>query len=109
MEIGIDIEDIERIKKAHLRWKERFLNRIFNEKEIEYCFKKTDPYPSLCGRFCAKEAIIKVFDAKLHFSDIEVINKKSGKPEVFIKGKKSNIKISISHTKKYATAVAIKQ
>lgn len=109
MEIGIDIEEIDRIEEAYKRWGDRFLNRLFSEHEIEYCFRKKNPYPSLCGRFCAKEAIIKVFDAKISFSDIEITNSKSGKPYVSIKNKSSNIKISISHSRLYATAVAIKQ
>ncbi len=108
MEVGIDIEEIERIKKAHKKWGDRFLKRILTKKEIEYCFRKKNPYPSLCGRFCSKEAIIKVFDASITFLDIEILNTKSGKPEVFVNGQKTDISISISHSKRYATAVAIK-
>jgi holo-[acyl-carrier protein] synthase len=108
MEIGIDIEEIQRIETAHKKWGFRFLNKIFTQSEIDYCLKKKNPYPSMCGRFCAKEAIIKVLDAKVTFSDIEIVNTKTGKPLVFLNKKQSSIKISISHSRKYATAVAIK-
>ncbi len=108
MEVGVDIEEIERVKNAYKKWEDRFLNRIFSKNEIDYCFKKKDPFPSLTGRFCSKEAVIKVYGGGLSFKDIEVINEASGKPTVFVKGKKSNIKISISHSKLYAVAVACK-
>ncbi len=108
MDVGIDIEEIDRIKKAHKKWGERFLNRIFTKKELDYCFSKNNPYQCLTGRFCSKEAVIKVFDGKISFSDIEIINEKSGKPYVFINGKLSSIKISISHSRSWATAVALK-
>ncbi len=107
MEIGIDIEEIDRIKNAHKKWGEKFLNRIYSEKELAYCFGKNNPYPSLCGRFCAKEAIIKANTAELSFRDIEILNEASGKPIVFIKRQKTDIRISISHSRKYATAVAL--
>ena len=108
MEVGVDIEEIDRIKKAHEKWGEGFLSRVYTEKEKNYCFSKKNPYPCLTGRFCSKEAVIKVFGGKISFLDVEVINDKSGKPYVFVKGKMSNIKLSISHTRLYATAVALK-
>jgi len=108
VEVGIDIEEIERVKNAYKRWKGRFLNRVFSQREVDYCFSKKDPFPSLTGRFCSKEAVIKVCGGRLSFKDIEVVNEAGGKPVVFIKGKRSNIKLSISHSKHYAVAVALK-
>ncbi len=109
MEIGIDIEEIDRIKKVHKKWGDKFLDRVFNKEEIDYCFKKNNPYPSLCGRFCAKEAVIKVLDVPVDFKDIKITNLKNGKPVVSIKNKPSDIKISISHSRAYAAVVAVKQ
>ncbi len=108
MEIGIDIEEIERVKRAYNRWGERFLSRVFSKRELEYCFSKKNPFPSLTGRFCSKEAVIKVYGGRLYFKDIEVLNEKSGKPIVYVKGKRSDIKLSISHSKLYAVAVAFR-
>ncbi len=108
MEVGIDIEEIERIKSAHKRWGKRFLSRIFTKRELDYCFSKRNPYPCLAGRFCSKEAVIKVFDGKIGFLDIEIVNEGSGRPCVYVKGKLSNVKISISHSRLYATAIALK-
>ena len=108
MDIGIDIEEVDRIKNIHQKWGNKFLNRLFSKAEIDYCFEKSDPYQSLTGKFCAKEALFKAMDETANFSDIETLNDKDGKPYVYINGKKrENIKISISHTKKYAAAAVI--
>ncbi|AEA33556.1 holo-ACP synthase [Hippea maritima] len=108
MEVGIDIEEIERIEKAHKQFGDRFLRRVFSEEELNYCFSRKNPYPSLCGRFCAKEAVVKVYAGKLLISDVKIVNAESGKPMVFIRNKPSDIAVSISHSKHYATAVAVK-
>ncbi len=108
MEVGIDIEEVERVKNAYKKWNNRFLDRVFSKSEIEYCFRKKDPFPSLTGRFCSKEAVIKVYGGGLSFKDIEVLNEAGGKPVVFVKGKRSDIKLSISHSKLYAVALAFK-
>ncbi len=107
MEIGVDIEEIGRIKKAVDRWGNRFLKRIYTQDELNYCFRKRTPYPSLTGRFCVKEAVIKVLGKAIPYKDIEVRNNKFGKPSLFIKGKSSDIAISISHSRKYAVAIAV--
>ncbi len=108
MEIGIDIEEIERIKKAHKRWGDRFLNRIYTKREIEYCFSLSDPYPSLTGRYCAKEALTKALKKRLPFSDVELIHGKNSSPELLIRGKKTDLSVSISHCRHYAVAVVLK-
>ncbi|WP_025209687.1 holo-ACP synthase [Hippea sp. KM1] len=108
MEVGIDIEEIERIERAHKRFGDRFLRKIFCKEEIDYCFSKKNPYPSLCGRFCAKEAVVKVYGGAIGISDVKIITKESGKPVVFIHDAPSDIAISISHSRLYATAIAVK-
>ncbi len=59
--IGTDIIEIVRIKKAVERWGYRFLNKIYTEKEISYCYQRKDTFTHLAGRFAAKEAAIKAF------------------------------------------------
>ncbi|MFH1326514.1 MAG: holo-ACP synthase [archaeon] len=106
MTIGIDLEEVIRFEK---NYKEvNFLNLIFSKKEIDYCFLKKAPYRSLAGKFCAKEAVKKALQKNISIKDIEILNDKEGKIFVNIKGKLNKmIKCSISHTKKYATAIAI--
>lgn len=115
---GTDIIEIARIKDAIE--KERFKERVYTEKEIEYCeSKNVQKYQSYSGRFAAKEAIFKVLSTlikdkyKIKWTDFEIINDKEGKPNVQIntdiidKSLVNNIDISISHCKEYATAVCI--
>lgn len=115
---GTDIIEIARIKDAIE--KEGFKERVYTEKEIEYCESKNiQKYQSYSGRFAAKEAIFKALYTlvedkyKIKWTDFEIINDKEGKPNVQIntdiidKSLIKNIDISISHCKEYATAVCI--
>ena len=116
--IGNDIIEIERIEKAIL--KEGFKNKVYTQKELENIEKRGDRVETYAGIFSAKEAISKAIGTgvrEFSLTDLEILNDDLGKPYVvvserldkIIKSKKENyqIEISISHSKKYATAVAI--
>lgn len=112
--IGNDIIEIYRIEKAMKR--KMFVEKVFTKKEIEQIDRHGAKVESYAGRFCAKEAISKAFGTGIRgfkLTDIEIINNELGKPEVFfygelkIKNRSVKIELSISHTKEYATAVAI--
>lgn len=115
--IGNDILEIERIRGSIDRHGQHFLNRIFTQKEQDYCYKFQDPVPHFAGRFTAKEAIAKAlgtgFGTHLSWHDIEIVNDDLGKPIVILSGninekfKKPHILLSISHSQNYATSVAI--
>jgi holo-[acyl-carrier protein] synthase len=59
--VGTDLVEVERIRSAHERHGEKFLHRIFTDKEIAYCRQHRDPHPFLAARFAAKEAASKAF------------------------------------------------
>ena len=63
--IGIDLIEIDRIRQAWQRHGERFLNRIFTDRELDYCLTKKDPAPSLAARWAAKEAVAKALGVGL--------------------------------------------
>lgn len=115
--IGNDIIEIERIRSGISEHGERFLERIFTEKEREYCLKYKDAVPHFAGRFAAKEAIVKALGCGLgteaHWQDISILADSKGKPEVSLSNSLSkrfqspHLLISISHCKLYATAFAI--
>ncbi len=115
--IGNDIIEIVRIRKSISEHGNRFLERIFTEKEREYCLKHKDPAPCFAGRFSAKEAIVKAlgcgFGAEAHWQDISISADTKGKPEVSLSAPirqrfgNPHLLISISHCKLYATAFAI--
>lgn len=118
MFIGADIVEISRIRKAALRFPQ-FWARILTPGETAYCQGKKNGIPSLAGRFAAKEAILKCLGlglAHLSWHDMEILPDENGCPQVSfsavlqkvmkVRGIKK-IKVSISHSRNYAMAVAI--
>lgn len=112
---GIDIIEIERIKESIEKTGEKFLKRVFTDREIKYCeSKKSQKYQHYAGRFAAKEAAFKAISTELSdkysvcWKDFEVINDKQGRPQINLLNintdKIESIDISISHCKLYATA-----
>lgn len=108
MKIGIDIEEVKRFSK--LIKDKTFLKRIFSEGEMNYCLSKKNSPQHFAVRFAGKEAVWKAINhgKKTQITEISFKNLTSGKPEVYIKGKKvSYIDISFSHTKNTVVAVAV--
>ena len=112
---GIDIIEIERIKQSIEETEGKFCERVYTEKEIEYCeSKKAQKYQHYAARFAAKEAFFKAVSPLLEnkydigWKDMEVLNDEEGRPYVHILTEKvpniENIDISISHCKTYAIA-----
>ena len=117
---GIDLIEVERIASAHQKFGARFLDRVLRPGEMEYCLSHKNPAPFLAARFAAKEAISKAFGtgigAALGWQDMEVRRHDSGEPYVVLHGKGLTllearqgriVHLSLSHTEKHATAVAI--
>lgn len=112
---GIDIVEISRIKHNIETSGDKFLQRIFTNKEIEYCeSKKMQKYQSYAVRFAGKEAIYKALSNYINFEyswkDFEILNDKNGKPNVnlnFKIKKLENIEVSLSHCKEYAIASTV--
>ena len=103
--LGIDIVEVDRIKKL-MDKNENFLNKVYNEDEIERIKKRKVPYERAAGIFAAKEAIAKACTkgfGDIAFKDIKI--KYIGDipyGEVFAK----KFELSISHERNYAVAVA---
>lgn len=118
--IGIDIIEIIRIETAMQKGSDRFRIRIFTDREVEYCEKKRKKYQHYAARFAAKEAAMKALGTGLRkgigFTEIELINKVSGEPELFFYGKAREIldasgarevSVSVSHSNDYAVAMVV--
>ncbi len=75
--IGIDIVEIEEIKKS-IEKSKRFVRRVFTENEKEYCEHKIDKYPHYAARYAVKEAVMKAlgtgWDKGVQWKQVEVIN-----------------------------------
>jgi len=117
---GIDIIEVERVEAAHQRFGDRFLERILRPSELAYCMSHKTPGPFLAARFAGKEAISKAFGtgigAQLGWQDMEICRKESGEPYVVLHDKGKTlldtrggriVHLSLSHTSKHATAIAI--
>ena len=128
--VGIDLVEIDRIRKARLRWGERFLKRIYTEEEKEY-FARTQNetliVSEMAARFAGKEAVAKTLGTGLKilgtktesgvgWKEIEILNESSGKPfvrlygraeEVALKEGMFGLEISLAHSRVYAVAAAV--
>ena len=110
--VGTDIVEIERIANF-CRESSRFQNRVFTEGELEYCRGKVGQHAHLAARFAGKEAVAKAFGEAFGWHEVEIYTEESGKPGVRLSGKAAEVAgnrhvlISLSHSRDYATAVAI--
>ena len=115
--LGIDLVEVGRIRRAHDRWGERFLRRVFTAGERAYCMRKAHPEQSLAARFAAKEAVLKAIGTGLsggiRWTDVEVVNDRSGRPGVKLGERiirrigNRKILLTISHTRELAIAQAV--
>ena len=114
--IGTDIIEIDRIRHAIERYGERFLNRVFTKDELNIYGHL--PH-ALAASFASKEAVMKLLgtgNRGVAWREIETLNHPSGKPFIRLNGRAEEvaknlglkeIDVSMSHSKEYATAVAI--
>jgi len=115
--VGTDIIEIARIKRIIDRYGSNFLDRLFTQKEQEYCRKYRLSARHFAGRFAAKEAIAKAMGTGIgqhaRWIDIEIINDPHGRPQATLLSDLKHlwmcttILVSISHCKDYATAFAV--
>lgn len=104
MNIGVDIIDIDDLKKR-IEKSSGLLEKVLSDQEIEKSKLET-----LAGKIAAKEAVIKTGYIKPgEWLKIQILNTESGKPEVYddFGAKITSLKVSISHTKNTAVAIAI--
>lgn len=115
---GTDIIEISRVKESIESTNKKFCERVYTEKEREYCeSKKMQKYQHYAARFAAKEAVFKAISKTLNrkyditWKDIEVLNDETGRPYIKLSEQFANkiedIDISISHCKEYAVANVI--
>lgn len=117
--VGVDIIEIERIQSIANKYGQRFLQKIYTEKELEYCrfADGTLRFNSLAVRFAAKEAFYKaanqVVGQIIPWHDCEIVNNKNGIPQFSLHPGlrndlgKSTIHLSLSHSHRYAVAFVI--
>jgi len=110
--VGIDIIKIDKIKNSIEKWKDSFLNRVFNSEELENIVKGKMYYQRIAARFAAKEAVIKAISKEypMALTDMFILNKENGAPYCkFKKDIEIDIFLSITHIEDYAVACAVAQ
>ena len=118
--IGVDIVEVYRIKQTMERTL-RFVDRVFTEREQEYCIEKgVAAYQSFAARFAAKEAFLKALKTgwrgKITWRDIEIVTDDQGAPSFEVTGEAQKllaaigadaVHVSLSHTTDHAFAEVI--
>jgi holo-[acyl-carrier protein] synthase len=88
--VGVDLIEVGRVRKVFERHGERFLRRVFTEKEVQQCRRGGAVRATrLAGRFAAKEAISKALGTGLHglaWREMEIVQLRSGRPTVTLHG-----------------------
>jgi holo-[acyl-carrier protein] synthase len=112
--VGIDLLEIARLEQA-LERRPRLAERLFTDAERAYAASRARPGQHLAARFCAKEAVAKALGLEAwSFRDVEVTST-GGAPEVALSGAAAEraaalgvaVRISLTHTRSQAAAVAI--
>ncbi len=116
--IGIDIIEIKRVAHSMERFGDRFLRRVYTERELAYCQGRVS---SLAARWAAKEAVSKALGTGIgdvSWQEIEIINNQRQCPSVRLYGAAADLAtqmgitsfaISLSHAKDYAVAFVVSQ
>jgi holo-[acyl-carrier protein] synthase len=114
--LGLDVVEIQSLERDLELGGDRFIERIYTERERSYCERRVE---QLATRFAAKEAIVKALGTGIRgvdWRDLEVRSERTGQPVAVLRGEAARvaaeqqidaIAISLCHTDEHAVAVAI--
>lgn len=106
--VGIDMVEVERFRSLLSKKKTATLERIFTDMEVAYCISYRDPAPHFAGLFAAKEAASKALGTReFPILSLEIRHSEDGAPQVWHSGRRVRTKISITHTRSIAAAIAL--
>lgn len=114
--IGTDIIEISRIEKSLEN--SRFLEKFFSSHEKQVFMMKSFATQTIAVNFCGKEAFAKSLGTGVRgfsLNEVSILRDELNAPYIFLEGKAKQIadnknldfKISLSHSKDYATATVI--
>jgi holo-[acyl-carrier protein] synthase len=119
--VGVDIVEISRIERAIGEYGDRFVNRVFTGREIDYCERVARKAERYATRFAAKEAARKALGGAtpvvaLSWQDVEIISSTEGAPQLQFHGRAAEIAeelkiirshVSLSHAQDHAVAFVV--
>ncbi len=116
---GVDLIEVKRIEETIARFGDRFLHKIYTERELEYA---TGRPHVLAARFAAKEAVSKLLAVGIQhrdgvdWLDVEILSGERGDPVLNLHGRAAaraaelgltEIALSLSHTREHAIAFVV--
>lgn len=117
---GVDLAEVERVRRSVERFGDRFLERVFTAGERAYAGDGPRRDERLAARFAAKEAVFKALGTGwaqgVGWTDIEVVREASGRPVLSLHGKARELAetlgvrrwhLSLTHTGTMAMASVI--
>ena len=114
--VGIDLIEIPRIQRAYDDFGERFLRRVYTERERERYRGRVN---ELAARFAAKEATSKALGTGIigiRWREMEVLPNRRGKPVLILHGKAAerarqlgltHFSVSLTHSRNDAMAFVV--
>ena len=115
MRIGIDLIEIERVRRALQRYP-GFRDRCFTEAEQAYCDSRPNPSQHYAARFAGKEAVGKALGSGVYFTWREIEIRGRPKPGVHLSGRTAAwaekveagaIELSMTHSRELAAAICV--
>ena len=116
--VGVDLIEVGRVASVLARHGDRFLARVYTERERAYCRWRA---PELAVRFAAKEAVAKSLGTgigAIAWREIEVVRRSSGAPALELHGRALALAerlgfgrplLSLAHTHEHAIAFVVWQ
>jgi holo-[acyl-carrier protein] synthase len=114
--VGIDVIELDRVRRVMEKHPRRFLERVFTPEEVAFCRGRVR---ELAARFAAKEAVMKALGTGargLAWREIEILPNHRGKPLVYLHGNARlrgekiglrGIDVSLTHSHELAIAAVV--
>jgi holo-[acyl-carrier protein] synthase len=118
--VGVDLVQISDVRSSLERFGDRYLQRIFTDREVADSARGDDPAPGLAARFAAKEATIKALrvDGPIpNWTSMEVRRNRGGwcdemiltghAAELAVRAGIARVSVSLSHESDFAVAFVV--
>ena len=117
---GLDLVDVDRIRRALEQFPQRFRDRVFTQREVAYCERYRNRVERYASRFAAKEAGMKALGTGwrggIGWRDLEVVRPPGSRPTLEFHGVAAkraaalgvrHVALSLTHTAVQAMAQVI--